>query len=29
VYAYLIDWGAHIPKNDLELKGDAKRSSKD
>ena len=29
VYAYLIDWGENIPSNDLALKGDAKRTSKD
>ena len=27
VYAYLIDWGANIPKDDMDLKGDAKRTS--
>jgi len=29
VYAYLIDWGANISQDDNELKGDAKRTSKD
>jgi len=29
VYAYLIDWGANIPQDSKELKGDAKRTSKD
>ena len=29
VYAYLIDWGAKIPSDNKELKGDAKRSSND
>jgi len=29
VNVYLIDWGAQIPQDNLELKSDAKRTSKD
>ena len=29
VYAYLIDWGANISSDDLDLKKDARRTSKD